>query len=529
MRRKSIVYILIIIVILPIFFYSVYEFIYLEDSGLLIDQIYQRQMNSLLYSVNNHAWDTSMDLVNEIDYILNLPSVEKEDAWNSFFYDKNSIQTIFVTDSLFQNFQVIKHPHQKSDFSVDQTELSEILKRNNHIINQLYSRKKAGYNKIEALSFRQDSEPDDVPILLMYISESYRDINSLVIMQINVRLFVENVLNPVLGEVNRGEFNIGVFKSGDTIPISSIGKIDHGEVKLERQLWLLPDHTLGIAMAGTSVEDMTQARFQRSLVLILVLGLMLAVGAYILNTSIRREMEVSRMKSEFVSNVSHELRTPLSLIRMFAELIELDKAESLEERKKFSKIIGNESERLTHIINNILDFSKIEAGKKEYHFEKTDINDIIKDILNIYSFYLENKGFKTSFNFSPNPLVATVDKVSVSEIMVNLIDNAVKYSKDSKSIIIRTGQDEHWIYIEIEDEGIGIPKDKQKQIFDKFYRISDQQNNYIKGSGLGLAMVQIIMKAHNGNVVLASTPGKGSRFRLNFPVSRQNGKGLQNG
>ena len=132
-------------------------------------------------------------------------------------------------------------------------------------------------------------------------------------------------------------------------------------------------------------------------------------------------MEIARLKSEFVSNVSHELRTPLSIIRMFAETIELNRLNSDQERQEFCKIIGRESERLAHIIENFLDISRLESGQREYIFEDINLNKIVEDILNIYRFHAENRGYILDTKLSGQKLMMKGDEESVAEVLINLL------------------------------------------------------------------------------------------------------------
>ncbi|HEM49023.1 MAG TPA: sensor histidine kinase, partial [Caldithrix sp.] len=278
---------------------------------------------------------------------------------------------------------------------------------------------------------------------------------------------------------------------------------------------------IAIRLEGQSIEELAQWRFYRSLVLIFFIDLIILIGVWIIYRNIRAEMRLTQMKADFVSNVSHELRTPLSLIRMFAETLELNRVQTENKKKEYYQIIGQESERLTHLINNILDFSKIEAGKKQYHKEIFDLNEVIKDVLRLYAFHLQNKGFHLQNEINPaEKLKINADKDAITEAIINLIDNAVKYSNEDKRLRIKSGLFQDAVYFEVEDHGIGIGIDDQKKIFDKFYRVSTGLVHDVKGTGLGLSLIKYIMEMHNGRVSVESHLGKGSTFRLIFPKER---------
>ena len=224
------------------------------------------------------------------------------------------------------------------------------------------------------------------------------------------------------------------------------------------------------------------------------------------------------MKSDFVSNVSHELRTPLSMIRMFAETLEMGRVRTEEKKQEYYSIIRQETSRLSRIVSSILNFSKIEAGKRNYNFVETFLNDIVESVFTSYKTHLEQNGFKTVITKDETIPVQKLDEEAVSEAVVNLLDNAVKYSKDKKEISVRTGFDKDFSFVEIQDYGIGIPKEDQKKIYEKFFRVSSGLVHNVKGTGLGLSIVKHVIDAHKGKIELKSEPGEGSTFRLKFPL-----------
>jgi two-component system phosphate regulon sensor histidine kinase PhoR len=234
--------------------------------------------------------------------------------------------------------------------------------------------------------------------------------------------------------------------------------------------------------------------------------------------TLKKEVELVRLKGDFVSNVSHELRTPLSLIRMFTETLTMKRVQTEEKKQEYYETILQESERLTRLINNILNFSRMEAGKKQYHFELTSLNEVVTGVMKTYASHLQHEGFATSVQLDEGLPAVQADREAVEEALINILDNAVKYSAGDKYVSIRTGQTDSMIYLEVEDHGIGIDKHHHKKIFETFYRVSTGLTNSIKGSGLGLSLVNHIMDAHGGVIDLKSTPGKGSTFRLLFPT-----------
>jgi two-component system phosphate regulon sensor histidine kinase PhoR len=170
-------------------------------------------------------------------------------------------------------------------------------------------------------------------------------------------------------------------------------------------------------------------------------------------------------------------------------------------------------------VNRILSFSQIESNKRKYFFSENDVNEIVESAANTFRYSIEIKGFKYSFRPEKNLPLILADKEAITDAFVNLVDNAMKYSPEIKDIIVRTGKDDKYVFIEVEDHGIGISEKNQKYIFDKFYRVTEMNlANKVKGSGLGLAIVKHIMDAHGGKIYVRSALGSGSMFRLSFPV-----------
>ena len=255
-------------------------------------------------------------------------------------------------------------------------------------------------------------------------------------------------------------------------------------------------------------------------VLVGFIDLMLGAGLYLTYTNVRREVHLSRLKSAFVANVSHELKTPLALIRLFAETLELGRVPSDGKKREYYHVINKESQRLTTLIDNVLDFSRIEAGRKEYRFEPTDVGRIVEDVLEAYRFPIETQGFALEVRVAEDLPEVEVDKEAIGQALVNLVNNAIKYSRDEKSIRIALGKDDGRVLLSVADRGIGIARSEQTKIFEKFYRAEDSLVHDSKGSGLGLALVRHIMEAHGGDVEVESAPGSGSTFTLVLPIKK---------
>jgi len=319
---------------------------------------------------------------------------------------------------------------------------------------------------------------------------------------------------------NSGQSVVMLHSRYDSTPIAVSSGWDDGNPEVERNLeGAFPTLTLAIKMRGTTLKEVAN-RFTRNNFLILGgLTFLLVGGLGLTYHNVSKEMALAKLKSDFVSNVSHELRTPLSLIRLYAETLEMGRMVSPDKYQEYYQIIRKESERLTALINNILDFSRIEAGRKEYDFRETDISELVRNTLESYKYQNEQQGFAFEEKIEPVPPMR-VDREALARSLVNLVNNALKYSQDRKFIGVNLYRKNGSVKLEVVDHGIGIPSQEQDRIFEKFYRVGDPLVHNTKGSGLGLSLVRHIVKAHGGDVSVDSTPGEGSTFTITLPVER---------
>jgi len=246
--------------------------------------------------------------------------------------------------------------------------------------------------------------------------------------------------------------------------------------------------------------------------LFLLFGAML-IGLFTLIQDEKRKKRMTKLRADFVSNVTHELKTPLTSINMFAESILLGRVKSDQDLKKYSNVIVKESERLKRMINNILDFSRKENDKLAYHLKEYDLFDIVNSTMEEMNYWLEINKFEVILDLEED-IIAIVDSEGIKQVLSNLISNAIKYSDIKKKLTVRLYKKGGEAFIEVEDNGIGIPEGKQKNIFDKFYRVNSKKNENISGTGLGLTVSKDIIEAQNGKLLVKSTLDKGSVFTI---------------
>ncbi|HEX9986742.1 MAG TPA: HAMP domain-containing sensor histidine kinase [Thermoanaerobaculia bacterium] len=285
--------------------------------------------------------------------------------------------------------------------------------------------------------------------------------------------------------------------------------------------FVFTDWRLGVRDACLSPEELAAYNFRVNMTWTGGAGLILLGSVFLAIHSVFKQARLSQMKSDFVSNVSHELRTPLSSIRVFGEYMRLGRVQKDEKIREYGEYIEVESRRLTQLINNILDFSRIESMEKKYRFVETDVVELVEQTADALMLPLRDQGFVLRYHGPASPVPPLyVDRDALGQVLVNLVDNAVKYSHDRKELDLDVQGGEGELRISVRDRGIGIPAAEQKKIFEKFYRVGSGLVHDVKGSGLGLAIVKHVVKAHGGRVEVTSVPGEGSTFTIILPTAR---------
>ncbi len=252
--------------------------------------------------------------------------------------------------------------------------------------------------------------------------------------------------------------------------------------------------------------------------LIAAANVIMIVGVFGALRNLSKELALSDMRSDFVARVSHELRTPLSLIRLYAETLEMGRMKDKTKQIEYLRSITKESERLTQLINNILNFSQIEADTKQYRMAPVSIEEVIYESVSAMEYHLKRNGMKIDVYVDQDMPDILGDNDALKQTLFNLLSNAMKYSGEGKIIRLQSYLQDEAIVIDIVDQGIGIAPEHQEKIFDDFYRVDDPLVRQTGGSGLGLAVVKHIVKAHHGRVEVQSVPGKGSAFTIRLPV-----------
>jgi signal transduction histidine kinase len=279
-----------------------------------------------------------------------------------------------------------------------------------------------------------------------------------------------------------------------------------------------------IAAYLVNPAQLTQAARTAKLTLGLLVALLLlaiGVGSWLIVSNLNSELKLARQKTDFVSNVSHELKTPLTSIRMFSELLAENRVTDAAKQKSYLHIITAEAARLTRLINNVLDFSRMESGEKKYNFQPCDLTEIVRTTAELFHPHLEANGFKFDCELPETKIPVRGDADALSQVIVNLLSNAEKYSNGKKEIMLQVTQKQSPLphaEIKVLDRGSGVPRGSEEKIFEKFYRAHDSLASGIQGSGLGLTIARQIARAHSGDVFYEPREGGGSCFILRLPT-----------
>ncbi len=336
----------------------------------------------------------------------------------------------------------------------------------------------------------------------------------------------ENILRPSLNQYVSSEKTAWVVSARDGKPVLASANTPTGTVMVRANFassfpdWSLEFYQPPPRFVDTFLISRKGLYFYMFLLItgILVFGLILTIRA------VSRELELARMKSDFVSTISHEFKSPLTSIRQLAEMLHSGRVPSEERRRQYYDVLLEQSERLSLLTENILNLARIEEGRKEFVFEQTDLSPFLHQIVSSFQDRVRHEGFSIELDVKSDLPSVIVDRVAMAQAVTNLIDNALKYSGESKRVIVSACEEGTSLNIAVRDFGIGIRREDLDKVFERFFRGGDELTRTVKGSGLGLTLVKEIVEAHHGEVYAESEPGKGSTFFIKLPLPKEEEK-----
>lgn len=240
-------------------------------------------------------------------------------------------------------------------------------------------------------------------------------------------------------------------------------------------------------------------------------------GAVLVFHDITELRRLERIRRDFVANVSHEIRTPLTSIKGYAETLLDGAIEDKRHAKEFLQIIGSDSNRLVQLVDDLLDLSRVESGQPDLKFSPRPIESIVDRVILGLKKQARNRKITLKKDIPENVSAVNVDEAGIAQVLLNLLDNGIKYNKEGGSVTISAQDGNGFVRVDISDTGIGIPEEDLPRIFERFYRVDKARSRELGGTGLGLSIVKHIVQAHKGEVSVRSELGRGTTFSFTLP------------
>jgi signal transduction histidine kinase len=293
---------------------------------------------------------------------------------------------------------------------------------------------------------------------------------------------------------------------------------------IKRTLDTMPGWTLGVSFNGS---DPFASVGERQKTIHLWTGLLgvaaMAILIGLIGRYQMRQMKLARLKNDFVATVTHELKTPLASMRLLTDTLLEGRFKDESQQHEYLELISRENERLTRLIDNFLTFSRMERNKRVFDLREVSPSEIVSSAVASVRDRLTSAGFDLQVAIEPNLPAITADRDALTTVLINLLDNAFKYSENEKWIGLRAFAENHSVIFEVADHGVGMSRREIRKVFDRFYQVDQKLSRKVGGCGLGLAIVKFIVDAHRGTIDVASEPRLGSRFSIKIPIPEKIG------
>ena len=281
----------------------------------------------------------------------------------------------------------------------------------------------------------------------------------------------------------------------------------------------LPEWQLALYLEG---PDPFAAAADRQIAAYLWTGLLVAVAiglsALLAGRYLLRQMKLTRLKNDFIAAVSHELKTPLSSMRVLVDTLLEGHYQSGQQASEYLQLVAKENERLSRLIDNFLAFSRMERNKRAFEFAGVAPGEIVTAAADVVRGKFESQGCRFDVQIAEDLPTITADRDALATVLLNLLDNAYKYSGDNRQIALRAYAAGGGVCLEVEDNGVGMSRRAIRKIFDRFYQVDRSLSRSAGGCGLGLSIVKFIVDAHGGSIEAKSQPGEGSTFTVRLPA-----------
>ena len=356
---------------------------------------------------------------------------------------------------------------------------------------------------LERISHGESGRLTEGPVSALVMTSSHSRSAATITLESQLRSWLDEAAKAIPAEL--------ALQSGAPPPpdVSLAPPLSLATLGLPGAIWAVPRDPAAPRRANDNRRRLLLA------ILILVAGV-LVFGSFATLRLVRRELKVAKLQSDFAATVSHEFRSPLTGIRQLGEMLLAGRAANDEPRRRqYYELICRESDRLTRLVENVLDFSRIEDGAKQYQFDRIDTAEWLRGLAGI----AEQRGSPLQAVVPAGLPVIQGDREALSSAVLNLLDNAIKYSPHGSPVSLRASGGNGWVTIEVQDRGCGIAPDEQRHIFDRFYRGANASGGPAKGVGLGLALVKRIGDAHGARIRVESTPGEGTTFYFSLKAA----------